>query len=511
MKHIRLLLLFVWMFPVFCLAQGPAPADDVTKLREQVATQQKQIDDLRAALEAQQKALDRIAASAVTTPVQMPPSGMAPTQKPPAIDEKGVPYSPLSFHIGGADFTPVGFMDFTSVFRSTNVGSGIGTSFGALPFSNAAAGKLTENRFSAQNSRIGLKVNGDFGKNQVTGYVEADFLGNAANSLFVTSNANTLRMRLYWVDLRRGKWEVLGGQSWSLLTPNRVGLSPMPSDIFYSQDMDTNYQVGLTWARQAQFRVVYHADKNWTIGLSAENPEQYVTSGVTFPSAFASQIDANGSATSVPNVRPDLIAKIAYDTDVSGKHMHVEVAGLSRSFKTEFSNLSGSSHIEAGGGSFNTVLELAKNFRFVLTSFYSSGGGRYIFNLGPDLIVRPDGTLSPVHSMSGIGGFEYQIDPKSFLYAYYGGAYFRRNYGFGGTPAAYFGFGFPGSTTSANREIQEPTFGYTNTFWKNKNYGALQLITQYSYVTRHPWAVAAGTPVEAHSHMIFADLRYVLP
>ena len=42
---------------------------------------------------------------------------------------------------------------------------------------------------------------------------------------------------------------MLGGQSWSMMTPERKGISPLPGDIFYSQDMDVNYQAGLTWGR----------------------------------------------------------------------------------------------------------------------------------------------------------------------------------------------------------------------------------------------------------------------
>ncbi len=80
----------------------------------------------------------------------------------------------------------------------------------------------------------------------VIGYLETDFLGNAAGNLVQTSNSDTLRLRLFWVDLRKSKWEVLGGQSWSLLTPNRKGISPLPGDIFYTQDTDTNYQAGLS-------------------------------------------------------------------------------------------------------------------------------------------------------------------------------------------------------------------------------------------------------------------------
>jgi len=35
-------------------------------------------------------------------------------------------------------------------------------------------------------------------------------------------------------NVRHGKWEVLAGQEWSLLTPNRIGLSPLTPDVFYT-------------------------------------------------------------------------------------------------------------------------------------------------------------------------------------------------------------------------------------------------------------------------------------
>ncbi len=47
-------------------------------------------------------------------------------------------------------------------------------------------------------------------------------------------------------------------------------------------------------------------------------------------------------------------------------------------------------------------------------------------------------------------------------------------------------FGYPGSSSAANRTVQEGTFGVIQTFWKSPAHGALQLITQYSYLTRSP-------------------------
>jgi hypothetical protein len=448
-----------------------------------------------------------IPAGAADGPGQQPDAPGSPAAgNPPAEKEP----APLSFRIGAAEFTPGGFMDFTTVFRTTNLGSGIGTAFGSIPFSNTPAGQLTETRLSGQNSRGSLMVTSEVGENHVKGYVEADFLGLQPANGFVTSNSNTLRMRLYWVQVTRGKFEVLAGQSWSMLNPNRKGISPMPSDIFYSQDMDTNYQVGLTWARQEQVRFIYHASKVWTAGISLENPEQYVGPAVTLPAGFSpGQVD-NGTNTATPNLHPDLIAKIAADPMVGEKHLHLEAVGLLSSFRT-FDAASGTKFTRTGGGgSVNLNLELVKNFNFILNTFYSDGGGRYIFGLGPDLIVRPGGSPSLVHAGSGIGGFEYQANPQTMLYGYYGGAYYERNFAIDST-GKYVGFGYPGSPSSANKSLQEGTFGIIQTFWKAPRYGALQLITQYSYLTRAPWFVAPGMPKNAHLSMAYADLRYVLP
>ena len=60
------------------------------------------------------------------------------------MDEKP---SPLYFKIGGAEFYPLGFMDLTNVFRSPNIGSGIGTNFAQAPYripANFPGAGLTE-------------------------------------------------------------------------------------------------------------------------------------------------------------------------------------------------------------------------------------------------------------------------------------------------------------------------------------------------------------------------------
>ena len=103
---------------------------------------------------------------------------------------------------------------------------------------------------------------------------------------------------------------------------------------------------------------------------------------------------------------------------------------------------------------------------------------------------------------------------KSQFGFYYGGFYFQRNFAPDPTnpvPGRFVGFGAVNSPNSANRSIQEGTLGWTQTFWKNPQYGAVQLMTQYSYLTRSPWFVALGAPKNAHLSMGWVNLRYTLP
>lgn len=544
--------LFVLLVSGLMAAQSSPPSDtgsskletDVQKLLDAMAAQQKAMAEQQKQISEQQQEIEKLKQQLSTQP--QPASASSDAQVAHVVDasltiakpapaarpvsdvaqEERPKESPLSFRIGGAEFTPGGFMDFTSIFRSTNTGNPGGTNFFAIPFSNTVAGHLTETRFTAQNSRISLKATDKFGENNVLGYIEMDFLGNDAANVEVTSNSHTLRQRLYFVDVRRHKWEVAAGQIWSWLTPNRVGLSPLTDDVFYTRNMDFNYQVGLTWTRAPQFRVAYHPNDNWAVGVALENPEQFGGQGeVTFPTAFNAQLGGQidqANISSTPNLFPDIIPKIAYDTDVSGRHFHVEAAGLVTSAKiTDLVTGAFVKHTKVGGGGHAAVnLEVVKNFRFVANGFYSDGGGRYIFGMGPGVVVLPNaaGTdvfLSMVHSGSALAGFEAQVTPRTMFYGYYGGAYFQHNFALdttaGAPPGRFIGFGGPNSANNNNRGIQEGTLGWIQTFWKNPQYGALQLITQASYLTRAPWFVAAGAPKNAHLAMGWVDIRYVLP
>jgi hypothetical protein len=442
-------------------------------------------------------------------------------------------------------------MDLVNTFRSTNSRDSLATNFGNFPYSNAIpAGFITEDRISIQNSRIGFRVDTKVKNANILGYYEGDFVGgvgasgiNPSLNTQVTSNSFVYRIRLYWVDVRHKNFEFLAGQSWSMMTPNRKQISALPGDLFYGQEYDVNYLVGLTWGRIPGMRFLLHPNEKVTWGLSLENASQYFggsggASNPTLPTAAFSaaqiaqiqdQLDgsfnpfnaANTSTTAVggvlnglqvPQVHPDIISKLAFDPS---SRVHFEFAGVESTARLLNPATLTTNYKAMGGGSFNGNFEVAKGFRLVTNNFWSDGEGRYIFGQAPNFIVRADGTVSPIHSGSTIQGFEWTAK-NSLVYGYYGGIDIKPNtsldtnghlVGWGNQPFN----GGAAASNAQNRTIQEGTFGLTQTLWRDGKYGALQLMTQYAYFTRSPYFVAAGTPSNAHQHALWFNIRYTLP
>jgi hypothetical protein len=514
----------------------PRTGSEASRLKQLIASQQQQIEQLRMMMEEMKQRLDQAFSSAKAASADpsslgqvasmTPVTGMIPPVPEPAVaplpaqavnpEKKPPEESPLQFRIGSAYITPVGFMDFTGVWRSHTGGSGIGTNFASIPYGNVYQNNLSEFRLSMQNSRIGFRVDAEVKGAHVIGYMESDFLGNNPGNVAVSSNSNTLRSRLYWADVQKDKWEVLGGQTWSLLTPGRKGISPLPGNLFYTQNVDVNYQLGLFWGRIPELRFVYHPSDKAALALALDGPEQYVGGSagggvVTFPATLTAsypggELNNGGTTLNVPNVAPDVILKFVVDPT---SMVHFEVGGVVRQFRLWNPN-DGNHYSATGGGAFaNLGLELFKGFRVLTNNFWSDGGGRYIFGQAPDLIARADGSPSLVHSHSMVSGVEY-TNKTTMIYAYYGGLYVGKNVAID-TNGKFVGYGYPGSPAGHNRSIQEPTFGFARTFWKDAKYGALTLMGQYSYVVRNPWSVADGQPEDAHLHMVFFNLRYALP
>jgi hypothetical protein len=568
--------------PAASAAQPAANTPDpITILKQQMALQQKQIEQMQKALQEQKQLLEKLTQPAPATEQAAQPAKVTPAAKPPEatqqaaqshpaslgnvastspmipqaqkkVDNTIAPIgagstsissagqkgpevesaSPLTFHIGSASITPVAFMDFTSVYRDHVTNGSIGTNFGSIPYNSAAyPANLGEFRLSSENSRIGFRVDADVKGAHVIGYMEADFHGNNATNVAEATDSNTLRERLYWVDVNTGHFELLGGQTWTLMTPGRSGISPLPADIFYSQDIDLNYQLGLVFGRIPELRFVYHPSKKAAFAIAIDNPDQYAggnggSGSIVLPTALATtstyegELDYGGGNTlSTPNIAPDIIAKLAFDPV---KQFHFEIGGIERNFKVYYPGAAKTAtaaalpatdySAEGGGGFVNLNVEVFKGFRLLTNNYWSDGGGRYIYGEAPDLIAHANGSISLIHSGSTVTGFEFTAK-KTMLYAYYGGIYIDRNTALD-TNGKLVGYGMgsgSNATNAQNRAIQEATFGFNQTIWKNPKFGTLSFMGQYSYLTRDPYYVPAGVAPDAAINMVFFNLRYSLP
>jgi hypothetical protein len=291
----------------------------------------------------------------------------------------------------------------------------------------------------------------------------------------------------------------------------------MPGDLFYSQDEDTNDQMGQPGGRTPGVRFNAHASDTVSVGVALENPEQYVGGAVVLPKAFTvAEVDtgsgssAVGSSGPTPNPYPDVIGKIALDPKTGSTHQHIDAAVLVSGFKT-YNPTNDTSLTQTGyAGSVNAIVEPVRNFRLIATNFYSKGGGRYIANTGiPDFIVNPDFSMSLVKSWSGIYGTEITAK-NTLLYGYYSVARATQNTAFDADGKTMIGYGVA-SSQAPNQKINEITVGITQTFFRDPKIGGMQLMVQYSNLKRTPFSVPTGTPTDAKMNMVYVNVRYLLP
>ena len=544
-------------------AAAQSQGDEIARLKAAMAEQQKQLQALQQMLQGQQQLIDKVvgtsgagSSSAGTSAASQRPNlgnvaSLTPVIPGPAALPAARPVSianpaprpqgatggasnpceagpdgnavPAYLRLGSVCIVPVGFMDLTPFWRDKNAASGMGSNFGSVPYNNTVAGNLSEYHFSIQNSRLGLRIDGDWKGTHFIGYNEFDFNGTGgATNLAVSNGAVVPRIRLFWVDVRKDKLEFLAGQSWSMLVPNRNGISALPGDLFYTQVIDINYMAGLTWTRQPGMRVLYHPSKKVTFGFSAEQADQYIGGSggggaITLPSALSgltsTQLDAGANISGAsylgtPTVMPDLIAKIAFDPS---SRLHLEVTGIDSTFKaTSVAAPFIHNTVTGAGLQFGANAEIVKNFRVITTNFLTDGDGRYLFGAAPDLIVRANGSLSPVKAGATIDGVEAVVK-NTLLYAYYGGIFIKRNTALDSNGTSLIGYGYSGSPNSQNRAINEVTFGFNQTMWRNPRYGAINVMGQYEWLERDPWFVAAGAPKNTHDNTVYMNVRYTLP
>ena len=479
-----------------------AQQEQLQMLKEELAKRDRQIEEAREAAaaassratEASAKATEAAATSAevktTTTALNSSVASLAasnaavnaPTaasEGQGSAEEKG----PTAIRYKGVDITPGGFIAAETVFRTRATGGDINTPFTGIPFTANDLSRVTENSFTARQSRLSLLGESKIGSAKVTGYYEADFLGTGVTSNNRQSNSYVLRQRvIYGQAAFDNGWIITGGQQWSLATENKKGIFNRQEDI--PLVIDPQYVVGFSWARQYGFRVVKDFGGKFALGFSVEAPQAtiggrgfssvttinsaaapatIVTSGATTattgnfflnaPGAGGGLLNAFDSTGYTVNKAPDLIFKAAADPGFG----HYELFGIVSFFRdriypcgvvgtnttdtvpgtttltgnclsptpTVVSSF-GATNTSSNGGGFGASALLPlfnKHVDFSAKAVAGDGVGRYGSAQLADATARPDGTLALIRTAHGLGRVEWHVTPKFDLYAYYGAEY----------------------------------------------------------------------------------------
>jgi hypothetical protein len=537
---------FCLLFASISAGQELPAADDTARLRELLKIQQQQLDEQRRALEElKARLMERGNCDSVAvidpnralgeTTIQLasvqapPPSASTASADPAQPAEAGQqPQNPTqeiareqpegpALEIGPARLRVGGYLGLTGIYRSTNSGGGIGTSFASIPYEDQVQGNVSEARLSAQSSRISLRVDADFPEpgprfRRLSGYFEMDFGGTTPGTVAVSSTSVGFRLRQAFAEVRYGETFLLAaGQAFSLMTPAKDQISIWPSDVEMSQSVDTNYLAGMIWDRAPQLRVTWRPSTRFNWAVSAENPEQQLGKGlVTLPTCCSSDLDAQYNTGSdelkVPNLMPDIATRVAFNPV---KPFHVDVGGVIRVFRHTLQPYDDDFKEVGGGVGINVRFNATSGTKFLLQSAFGSGLGRYIGGLVPDVAFRSDGSISAIGTTSWVGGVEQKFSDRLSMGGYYSGVNAEDKF-FVDTDGSYIGFGYPGSSNSNNRKVQEVTGTAAYQIVKSHDRGSAQLNLQASWLTREPWSIQQGLR-SADAFMFFVQVRYNLP
>lgn len=272
----------------------------------------------------------------------------------PAGEQQDTP-GPVLLHLGALTLRPSGFLDMIGMSRSATTADSVSTKFGNIPLADTP----DESIGSARHSRLMLKGGLAAGPVTFNGYLESDFMNFAAGQ-------SSYRWRQYWGQAVIGKWEILGGQAWSLLRPNRVG-TDSDKDMMNTDVIEPAYHVGLLGSRVRQIRVAR------TMGI--------------YKAVVAWEGDGN------------VLTKIVRDKN----RQHYELGG----FVGRFGRL---------GVTASAVVSLTPRFRVVTQQYWSKRAAYQAIG----------GVPVGVNGVSTLEGFEAQVKKNLEVYSYTGLVYGSR-------------------------------------------------------------------------------------
>ena len=241
--------------------------------------------------------------------------------------------SPITIRFRGINITPGGYAEAAFVRRSRALGADLPTPFNSVTMPGASQSQLSEFFGSARQSKITTFVEGHVGHADLSSYVSADFLSAGVTSTSTETNSYTLRLRQAWGQVKFDNgWSFLGGQEWSLVTENAKGIAP-DDDMGKTNDVrpktiDPSYNVGFDFARQYGIRVTRSFGDKVAVAFALENPQATLTTHGNASNFLLGEIGASNSYNTTTNYSfnpsPDIIAKVAFDPGFG----HYEVFGL---------------------------------------------------------------------------------------------------------------------------------------------------------------------------------------
>ncbi len=442
------------------------------------------------------------------------------------------PEGPLAIHFKGITLTPGGFMDATGIYRTHNENADGGSTFAGIPFSGTANSQLSEFRGTGRETRLSLLAEGRIKDWKASGYAEFDFEGAAPTANEIESNSFQPRSRQLWgqVEFHNGL-SVAGGQTWSLLTTDRSGIALR--NEWVPATIDLQYVVGYNWARQFSLRVTKKFGNNFWAAIAVENPETTLNVTNAPPDVFGFNTSSNAmtpaslfTLSNTPgangistDLAPDLIGKVVLEPGWG----HFEVKALGRFFRDRFG--ARNQYTEGGGGGVAAILPVLKDkLDVILEGMVGVGIGRYASGQGPDVTLRPNATIVPLHELQTMAGVEAHPGSRLDLYLYGGDEYYGRaaHLNAAGLPV---GYGSPLNNNSGcevevptatqpcqaqTRNLWEVEPGFWYRFYKGPR-GTVQWGMSYSYVYRQTWAGAGGLQPKGIENMVMSSFRYVLP
>jgi hypothetical protein len=385
---------------------------------------------------------------------------------------------PTAIRYKGVTITPGGFLAAETVTRTRANSADINTGFASIPFQGNSLSRVTETNFTARQSRATALFESKVGAAKLTGYYEGDFLNAGVTSNNRQSNSYPFRQRQVWAQLALDSgWSFTGGQMWTLATENRKGINNRLENL--PQQIDPQYVVGFTWARQYAFRVVKDFGGKFALGLSVEGAQatlggrgfstftSALANGTTTPLTLSTNtnffINAPGNAAGLfnsfdptgytVNKAPDIIIKAAADPGFG----HYELFGIISTFRnrifpcgvvgtnataTVACPVNGSTAPSAAGAFNDTrtggglgvsfLVPLSKKVDFGIKAVAGDGIGRYGSAQIADETFRPDGTAALIRTAHYLGRVEFHPNAKLDVYFYGGSEY--------GWRAAYSGY-----------------------------------------------------------------------